>query len=162
MVIYVPLYLIEYIHFDWKEIGALFTIMLLPFVLFEIPAGWISDKKLGEQEMMIGGFLIATGAIVAIPFLHNAFLSWAVVLFISRVGASLVEVTTESYFFKKIGAKDSDLLSIFRMTRSVSYLVTPAIVVVTFLALSFQYSFLILALITLSGILFASRIRDTK
>lgn len=162
MVIYVPLYLVKYIHFDWKEIGALFTIMLLPFVLFEIPAGWLSDKKLGEQEMMIGGFLISTGAIVAIPFLHGAFLSWAIVLFISRVGASLVEVTTESYFFKKIGAKDSDLLSIFRMTRSVSYLVTPAIVVVTFLALSFQYSFFILALITLSGILFASRIRDTK
>lgn len=162
MVIYMPIYLNQYMHFNWTEIGALFTIMLLPFVLFEIPAGWISDKRLGEQEIMIGGFLISSLAVLAIPFLHNTFLSWAIVLFLSRVGASLVEVTTESYFFKKIDGRDSDLLSIFRMTRSLSYLITPAIVLSVFLLINFQYSFFVLALITLSGILFASRIEDTK
>jgi len=162
MVVYVPIYLNQYMGFGWKEIGMLFTIMLLPFVLFELPVGWISDKRLGEQEIMIGGFLITSCAVLVIPFLHASFLSWAIVLFMSRVGASLIEVTTESYFFKKIDGADSDLLSVFRMTRPLSYLITPAIVLSAFALLHFEYSFLILALITLSGILFASRIVDTK
>ncbi|MEI8175194.1 MAG: MFS transporter, partial [bacterium] len=31
MVIYTPIYLYEYLNFDWKQIGLIFTIMLIPF-----------------------------------------------------------------------------------------------------------------------------------
>ena len=38
MVIYMPIYLHEHIGFSWGEIGIMFSIMLLPFALLELPA----------------------------------------------------------------------------------------------------------------------------
>jgi len=162
MVIYIPIYLVHDIGFDWKEIGVLFTIMLLPFILLEIPAGLISDKRTGEKEIMITGFFISATAVAVIPYLHSSFIAWAIILFLSRVGASLVEITTESYFFKKVNGSDSDTISIFRMLRSLSYLITPFFVVMALKFTELQYIFWVLTLITLSGVFFASRIEDTR
>ena len=51
MVIYTPLHMLD-LGFTWEEIGQIFTIMLIPFVLVEYPAGWLADKYIGETEMM--------------------------------------------------------------------------------------------------------------
>lgn len=161
MVIYIPIYLIDTLQFEWSEVGVLFTIMLLPFVLLEIPAGLISDKKTGEKEIMTAGFIISCIAVTMIPYLHQSFIAWAVVLFFSRVGASLVEITTESYFFKKVDGNDGDTISIFRMLRSLSYLITPFFVVTALRFIELQYVFWVLSLITLSGVYFSARIEDT-
>ncbi len=45
MIIYTPIYLHEYIGFGWSQIGIIFTIMLLPFVILEFPLGKLSDKS---------------------------------------------------------------------------------------------------------------------
>ena len=57
MIIYMPIYLHQYIGLSWKEIGVIFTVMLLPFVLFEFPAGRIADKRL-EKEILTMGFIV--------------------------------------------------------------------------------------------------------
>ena len=58
MVIYTPIYLHEHIGLPWSDIGIIFTIMLLPFVLFEFPAGKLADGKWGEKEPPIIGIIL--------------------------------------------------------------------------------------------------------
>ena len=100
MVIYTPLYLLQHIGFSWAEIGIMFTIMLLPFVLFEIPVGELEDGKYSEKEFLTIGFIIMGLATLFISFITlKSFWIWTAILFITRIGASFVEVTTESYFF---------------------------------------------------------------
>lgn len=163
MVIYTPLYLHEYIGFSWNEIGILFAIMLLPFVLFELPAGRLADARWGEKEILIIGFLIMSVSTAVLSFLSTPTLAlWAGVLFITRIGASLVDIMTESYFFKHIDGKDADIAGFFRNANPVAYLAGPVVAGVFLFFFDFSLLFLALSAVTLSGILYALRLTDTK
>ena len=104
MVIYAPLYLYNIIGLSWSEIGIIFTIMLTPFVILEYPLGVIADKYLGEKEILMLGFGIAGTATIVFGTLGESvpLAAWGFVLFLTRVGASMIESMTEIYFFKKI------------------------------------------------------------
>ncbi|MEI6553637.1 MAG: MFS transporter, partial [bacterium] len=43
MAIYMPIYLIRDIGFNWSEVGIILSIALLPFIIFQIPIGKIED-----------------------------------------------------------------------------------------------------------------------
>ena len=163
MVIYTPLYLHEYVGLPWSSIGIIFTIMLLPFALFEFPLGRLSDTRYGEKEFLTAGFLILGIATASISFIGSTSLPlWALILFLTRTGASAVEIMTETYFFKKTDHEDADIISLFRMSESGAYIVAPLLATVLLFILPLQYLFLILGVIALSGILFARKIRDTR
>ncbi|MFC1802146.1 MFS transporter [Patescibacteria group bacterium] len=163
MVIYTPIYLHNTMGFEWSIIGTIFTIMLLPFILLEIPLGTLADKFLGEKEMLTLGFIIISISTLSLSFLETKnFLIWAVILFCTRVGASMIEIMTESYFFKNIDAKDTDILSFFRMTRPLAYAIAPLIASAFLIFLDFKYIFLILGIITLYGLRYSLTIKDTK
>lgn len=163
MVIYTPIYLIKYVGFSWESIGILFTIMLLPFVLFEIPIGDLADKKYGEKEFLTVGFVIMGIFTMLISFLNtNNFLIWAVVLFATRIGASFVEVTADSYFFKHVNQEKTNLISFFRMTRPVSYIVAPVIVALSLQFIPFQYTFIIIGALMIVGTRYSLALVDTK
>ena len=152
MVIYMALHLNLNLHFAWSTIGLLFSIMLTPFLMFELPLGIIADKRRDEKEIILIGFFFATISTVLIPFLHRpVFLLWAALLFLTRVGASFVEIGTESYFFKHVKAEDSDVVSAFRMTRPLALLIAPVLASGTFLFVSLGNSFFILAAIISLG-----------
>lgn len=123
MVIYTPLYLVR-ASMGWDEIGIMFTIMLLPFVLIEFPAGWLADHYLGETEMLTLGFALM-GIAVLLMMKADTFLEFTLTLFLTRVGASLVEIMRESYFYKKVNAEDLDVINVFRNTASVGHLTAP-------------------------------------
>ena len=57
-VIYIPLYLYQNLGMSWQVLGPIFSVMLIPFLLIEIPAGIIADKYWGEKELMSIGFII--------------------------------------------------------------------------------------------------------
>ncbi|MEN8252434.1 MAG: MFS transporter, partial [Patescibacteria group bacterium] len=100
MTIYMPLYLRE-IGFSWSEIGLIFTVMLIPFVIIEYPAGALADKKYGEKEMLFLGILIMIISVVVMFFTQSVALGvWMGMLFLSRVGAALLESMQDSYFYK--------------------------------------------------------------
>ena len=163
MVLYTPLYLHEQIGFSWQQIGIIFTIMLLPFVIFEIPAGILADRYLGEKEILIAGFLIMAGATAAIFFLTSASVAvWAAVLFTTRVGASLVEAMQESYFFKIFDKQDIDIISIFRNLSSLSWLAGSLAAVALLIFLPLEYIFLILAAVLLYAVYPSAKLEDTK
>lgn len=162
MVIYLPLLLNLEIGFGWDKIGPLFTIMLFPFLLFELPAGFLSDKKIGEKEILFTGLAIMVLATLAIPNISlPVFAVWAAVLFATRVGASLVEVACESYFFKHVKEDDTALISLFRMARPFSYIIAPVIAIPVLIFFSYSASFYFLAGFTAFGLFFVPKV-DTR
>lgn len=162
MVIYMPVYLYEVIGFDWREIGIIFIIMLLPFVLFEWPAGELADRKYGEKEIMSLGFLLLGLSALIMPLLGKTFLIWAGVLFLSRVGASLIEIMTESYFFKQVGVHNSGLISIFRLSRPVGTMLGSLVGIVSVSLLPQGMIFYVLAIVVFLGLSKVSQLIDTK
>jgi MFS family permease len=164
MVIYAPIYLHKHIGFDWNTLGIIFTVMLLPFVLLEFPLGKLADKSLGEKEILNTGFVIIALSVATISFITSANpIIWAIILFITRVGASMVEIASESYFFKKINSDDTNILSLFRMARPIAYLIGPAVATTVLSFTDIKNLFIILGFIVLIlGLSFSLRIKDTK
>jgi MFS family permease len=163
MVIYTPIYLIRYVGFDWQTLGMVFTIMLLPFVFIEIPLGRIADKYIGEKEMLNVGFLITIFSVALIPFVSGKdFWVWAILLFTTRIGAAMIEIMTETYFFKKISDKNVNLISIFRSMSTIAYIITPIIVTISLVFLPFSYTFFVLAVVMIFGLKYSLAIKDTR
>ncbi|MFA6341042.1 MAG: MFS transporter [Candidatus Paceibacterota bacterium] len=163
MVIYMPIYLNRYIGFDWKTIGIIFTIMLLPFVLIQIPLGRLADKRLGEKEMLNIGFLIMAISTVVIPFIDGKnFWVWAIVLFMTRVGAATVQVMNDVYFFKNVSEKNVNLISLYRAMASLAYVIAPLVVIVWLIYMPLSSLFLFLGFLMLFGLYYGLAIHDTK
>jgi len=164
MIIYTPVYLNKYIGFGWKEIGLMFSIMLLPFVFIDIPLGKLADKKWGEKEMLSIGFIIIAIATTTISFISGRnFILWALILLMTRVGASIIEIMAETYFFKRIDSCDANIISSYRMVNPLSYIIGPIIAsVLLYYSLDIRYLFIILGLIMLYGLKYSLNIKDTK
>ena len=163
MVIYVPLYLTKYIGFSWAEIGIIFTIMLLPFVFFELPVGEMEDRKYGEKEFLTIGFIITGLSTIFISFVTvKVFWIWAVILFISRIGASFVEISSESYFFKHVDQTKAPVIGFFRISRPVSFIIAPLIATVALQFIPFQYIFILVGAIMIVGAHYSLALNDTK
>jgi len=98
--VYVPLYLLEQ-GMRWGDIGRIFFVMLLPFVIIQYPLGRLADKKIGEKEGMILGTLLISAFTLAIYFNQTALVVvWMVILLGTRIGAAIVEVMRDAYFYK--------------------------------------------------------------
>lgn len=163
MVIYTPLYLHNEIGFNWDEIGVIFTVMLLPFIIFQYPLGKIADSKLGEKEMMTLGFIITAIATYALTFISvKSIVLWSAALFMTRVGASTAEIMIETYFFKKVDPRESKVLSLFRITRPIAYIIAPAMAGIALMYTSHSSMFIILGILTGCAVFFTVAIRDTN
>lgn len=163
MVVYTPIYLSQHLGFSWSTIGEIFTIMLLPFLILEMPLGWIADTRFGEKEILTIGFIITaltTGMLTFISSGHA--LVWGLALFATRIGASMIEIMNETYFFKKTNGTNTPMLMFFRMTRPIGFIVGPIIASFTFFFFDFRYIFLVTAVVLLSGIYVASKLKDTN
>jgi MFS family permease len=163
MVIYTPLYLSKVIGFGWEDIGFILFFALLAYVIFEYPIGEIADRYIGEKEMMATGFLVMAVSTIWLGFLDTqALVPWMVTMFLSRFGASLVETTSESYFFKHIEGSDANIIGFFRITRPLAYICGAGIGSIALLSVSFTGLFIVLGLLMLVGIPFALLLHDTK
>ena len=162
MVVYTPIYLNMAMGFNWSQIGIMFSIMLTAFVILEIPLGKIADKYLGEKEILTAGFIIAGLSTAALSLIESrSLIVWTLVLFATRVGVSCIEVMNDTYFFKKVKASDSDVISFFRNASPVAYIVAPALSSLILYFIDYKYLFAILGAIMLTGIKFSLSIKDT-
>jgi len=131
--IWAPLYVPAYLHLvlgiSWSNLGWMFSIMLIPYVLIEYPAGWIADRMLGDKELMFAGFLIAGASLASLSLLSPATPIAAIVaiLVCSRVGSSLIESMTEGHFFRRVSERDVNSISVFRGVWPVANLIAPVI-----------------------------------
>lgn len=114
--LYVPLYLHTVLGLPWSTLGWMFSIMLVPYVLVEYPAGWLADTFLGDKKLLFAGFIITGTAFASLGFITAATSIWLIlgILISSRVGAALVEAMTESHFFRRVSQKDVNSISVFR------------------------------------------------
>lgn len=162
MVVYTALYLENHIGLSKAGIGIAFTIMLMPFVMFEYPLGKIADKILGEKELLIGGLLLTGLATLLIPFITTkSILVWSLVLFLTRVGACMIEIMKETYLFKKIEENNTDIIYLSRINMPFSYIIGPIIGSIFISFWDLKYLFVFLGLVMIFGIRYASRIEDT-
>lgn len=163
MVVYTPLYLATVIGFDWVKIGQILFVGLMAYVFLEYWIGVVADKYLGEKEMMSLGFVVMAISTSWFTFLGQATVAvWMFAMFMTRVGASFVETTTEVYFFKHLDGKNADLVSFFRLTRPLSYVITAFIGSLVLSILPFSIFFIILGFFMVIGIFFTMALKDTK
>jgi MFS family permease len=162
MIIYLPLLLNREVGFSWDKIGIILTVMLIPYLLFELPTGILADRRIGEKEALVLGFLVMSFSTLIIPFIGAPiFWLWAAVLFITRIGASVVEISSESYFFKHVRESDTGFISMFRMARPFSFIAAPLLSIPVLHFTGYSGSFLFLGIFTLLGLFFIPK-KDTK
>jgi len=161
-VIYMPLYLANVAGFSWAQIGMIMFVGLSAYVIFEYPIGIIADRYIGEKEMMAFGFFLIAISTSWFAFLPGAAIgTWMIAMFLTRVGASFVEATSESYFFKHTESNDTHEISLFRMTRPLSSVTGAAIGGIALLYVEFNMLFILIALLMIPGLFFTMLLKDT-
>ena len=160
--VYIPLYLHAELGFSWETLGPLFALMLLPFLLIELPMGFLEDKFKGARAVMATGFTVTGVSLMAFAFVSSSttLTTIAIILVLTRVGAALVEITAETSFFRDVGGQDAESVSFFRMTRPLGMLIGPLIGSFFLLFMTLQAAFIPLGFLCLVGIPFALRIKD--
>jgi len=163
MTIYTPVYLATEAGFSWSEIGSILFVALLAYVIFEYPVGIIADKYIGEKEMMAFGFLLIAVSTSWLAFLPSGNIAiWMIAMFLTRAGASFVEATSESFFFKHTQGGDADQMSLFRLTRPLSSVITPLAGALLLLHVEFSFTFILLGLAMVPGIIITLQLKDTR
>ena len=158
MVIYLTPHL-QGIGFSFGVIGIILSTMLLPFVLFQYWTGKVVDKYRNEQHLLALGFLIAGIATYALAFpLPSKPVVFSAILFVTRIGASIIEVAAESAFFKHVTERDTALISTLRMTIPLAYIIAPLTGALVLAYGSIQLLFGILASILVLSFVYATRL----
>ncbi len=162
MIIYTPLYLHAVIGFNWEQIGLIFAAMLFNFVYMTYPAGWLADTKFGEKGMIIAGLFIMGLATLAFALIHgrNFWLFFAA-LFFTRVGASLVDILKDSYFFKHVNSHDLPIINMFRNSVPLAYIIGPLLAMIILRFADYRLLFVSLALLVLAGGGYALGLKNT-
>jgi MFS family permease len=159
MIIYTPIYLSVHLHFTWMEISKMFAIMLVPFLILPYSLGKYSDK-IGERKMLMVGFTImALSSILAFFITRHEVLIWALVLFMTRIGAATVEAMSDSYFFKHVTSEQEQFVGVYRSSPSVAYIIAPIVAFIVFsVTPTFNFIYLILGVVMLYGTYLSSTI----
>ncbi len=165
MPLYTPFYLHDVLGTPWSNLGWMFSIMLIPYVLIEYPAGWIADRFLGDKELMFAGYLIAGGATVALALVTPAtsLMVILIILVASRVGSALVEAMVEAHFFRRVSKRDINSVSIFRGVWPLSYIIGPVVGSVILIYGNYQLFFMLTGgFIATAGALATLLIKDFR
>lgn len=164
MIIYTPIYLNERIGISMQDfLTFIIPIALIPFVAFQIVLGKIADNRLGEKEILVVGLVIMALATGMLSFITStSVLIWALALFLTRVGASAVEVMAESYFYKQVNPGDVHIITFMYVVRSSAYIVGPLLGSVALAFIDYRLIFLVLGAIMLGGIPFGLHFKDSR
>jgi len=163
--LYVPIYLHTTLGIPWSELGWMFSIMLIPFVLIEYPAGIVADRFLGDKELMVLGFIIMGSSLAAFSLIDvsSSVVFIVTLLFASRIGAALVESMTEAHFFRAVSEIDTEMIALYRMTWPFADIVAPIIGSILLFVNGFGGLFIVTgAILIIAGTASALLIRDFR
>ncbi|MEK7614515.1 MAG: MFS transporter [Patescibacteria group bacterium] len=164
MIVFTPIYLHKYLGIPISDIlGIIMPVALIPFVVFPYILGIIADIKIGEKEMLVLGVVILSIATMSLSFITaTTVLVWTVLMLLTRVGASIVESMTETYFFKKVNATDSNLIAFFSNLRPMAFMVGPLAATVFLSVFDMRYIFLALGIFMFLGLRYSLTLKDTR
>lgn len=162
MIVYTPLFLLDQ-GLDWETIGKIFTVMLIPFILLQYPMGVLADKKSGEKEWLVFAILLMSAAVFVISiFYSNNVVFWMAVLFISRIGAALIEILRDSYFYKQVDGQDVDIINFYRTGGALAYLIAMPIAIGLRYFLPFNFLYIFLGIFILTGLIPLLTLKDSR
>ena len=163
MVIYTPIYLHEYQGFTLSEVTLILSVALIPFILIQGTAGRLADQRYGEKEMLTVGFIVMAVSTALLSFVDSHNISvWIAILFMTRVGAAMIEIMTETHLFRRIDSGDVNVISMYRISRPVAYIFGTLLGTVFLFIVNFNMIFFILGGIVLYGLRYSLAITDTK
>ncbi len=165
LVIYLPLYLLQNTTLSMQVyLGVILPFVLIPFVILPYQMGMLADKKTGEKEFLLLGLGMISLCLASIPFVNsNSIFIWGGILFVSRVGAAILETMIFTYFFKKTQKSDAGLVVLFGNMRTIATIAVPVLgAVLLYLTGKIDYIFIVVALFIAYTIIPASKIIDTK
>lgn len=164
MIIYVPLHLTQTMGFEVHEVAAMVAIALVPFIVLQEWLGKLADCCTGEKEFLTLGLVImglSTLALAAID--SGSFAVWAGALFLTRIGAAMVEAMSYSYIFRKVAAAESNVMEVFHSVRPAATIGAPFLAAPAFiLGAGIPGLFVILGLMCLATALYIRPLRDSK
>jgi MFS family permease len=162
MVVYTPMYLHEVHGIGFPTIGVMFTIMLVAFVIFQYPIGRLIDLVHHEREFLQAGVVImaVTTFLFGYSLTESNILILALILFGTRVGASIIEVVSEGYFFRSVSDSDAEIISLFRSTTPLAYLIAPLIATIVLAFTTYNMLFMILGGIILLALFALDRLSN--
>jgi len=155
MIIYSPIYLATLGIPLTTYLSYILPIALIPLVLLPYEIGFLADSKHGEKNILIVGLLImAVTTFLCVIVTSSNPLVWAMLLLVSRIGTSLAETMSHTYFFKKIGPEDASLTALFMNIRGVAIILVGGVgfVFAPLLTEQPQLMFIILGCVILWGI----------
>lgn len=163
MVIYVPLYLVNSLDFSWSQIGKVFTVMLIPFVILQYPMGFLADKKFGEKEFIIFSLVLMGISTLGVYFVSSrSLLVWSTVLFATRIGAAIIEVLRDSYFYKQIDGRDVDIIDFFRTAMPAGYIFSTTLSSLVLIFFSLKATFILVTFLIFLALYPAFGLRDSS
>lgn len=136
------------------NLGLLYSLSAIPWVVLEYPIGRWADKK-GERAFLITGFSILS--VVGFLYGFGPSLPWIIAgLFIGVIGTSFIEQITFAAFFRRAGERDVERLSVFRSAMGLGQVTAPllAAVLLSVAPLPFLFTFSgLLSLLFLANVL---------
>jgi len=163
IVIYAPLYLFEVGMLSWQVIGTLTALALLPYLLLEIPLGFLADRFIGEKELTVAGLVILGVAMAMLTFTPlSLFFVWSAWFIAIRIGGAMLEIASESYFFKHVTEQDAPLIGMFKVLWPLGGIAAPALALVALAFVPFSHIFAVFGAVFLTGIPFALALNDTR
>ncbi|HEY4501140.1 MAG TPA: MFS transporter [Candidatus Paceibacterota bacterium] len=162
---YIPVYLHTELGIPWSDLGWVFSIMLLPYVLIQYPAGLLADRVFGDKELMFAGFILTGVSFASIGFFTSStpLIIIVSILFVSRIGAALIEGMTEGHFFRRMSEKDVNAISIFRGIWPLTELMAPIIGSAILIFGNFELFFMLTGgFIAIAGVVSALLIKDFR
>jgi len=160
MLIFTPLYLLD-LGYSWHQLGVAFTIMLIPFVLIQYPMGILADKKTGEKEFLILAiFIMGISTLIFYRASSPDIVVWTLILLATRIGAALIEILRDSYFYKRIDGHDVDIIDFFRTSRPVAYIAAAILSSLTLFFFPMKAIFLLVSIVVFSALYPAFQLAD--
>lgn len=156
--IYGPIYIVEH-GFGREIVGIFLFSVALPLVLLEYVFGKLASK-VGLKKMFIMGYMIMGISAITCFFISNYFVLFGFVL-LASVGASMLEPTTEAYFFDITPrSQRSKFYGIYDTTIGIFCALSTFLSGIVLLWFSFNYLFLLLGIILILMAGISTRIKN--
>lgn len=158
--VFLTIYMHEIVGFNWEQIGVLFAIMHVPYIILEPLIGDFIDGHHNEKFSMTIGLILMAASLIWIALLPDkTYGPWIIALCLSRIGASFGQVAHESFFFEHVKNEDTDSMSAYRTMTPLSLLLGPFIGSIILLFTNYRELFLITAAILILTIFAAAQLK---
>lgn len=140
-------------------IGMTKTLMGATQSIFEFPIGRMADEETSERKIFIVGYILA--AVFTLLLGLTTDLHWFITFFfIASTGTSFLEMTRDSYFYKQMPENEVELISVYRTSDTLPYLVGQALAIFTISVLKVEWWFIIGGLISLLFVINAQKLKN--